>query len=58
MPTLPMTEDHLVIRTDFSDPSAWAAVQADLAQKWGEEFAIYVEIIETRPTTGSARNSS
>ncbi|GLY19671.1 hypothetical protein Kisp01_66850 [Kineosporia sp. NBRC 101677] len=46
MPTLPMTEDHLVIRTDFSDPSAWAAVQADLAQKWGEEFEIYVEIID------------
>ncbi|MCD5314346.1 DUF6924 domain-containing protein [Kineosporia babensis] len=43
---LPITEDHLVIRTDFSDPSAWAAVQADLAQKWDDEFDIYVEIID------------
>ena len=46
MSTLPVTESPLLIRTDFSDPDAWAAVRADLAQKWDDEFEIFVEIID------------
>ena len=46
MSTLPVTESPLLIRTDFSDPDAWAAVRADLDQKWDDEFEIFVEIID------------
>ena len=54
MPTLPLTDDHLVIRTDFSDQAAWDAVRDDLGKTWDDEFEIAVEIIDDPAFDGLA----
>lgn len=46
MTALPVTANYALIRTDFSDPAAWAAVRGDLAQKWDDEFDIIVDVID------------
>lgn len=46
MTALPVTANHAVIRTDFTDPAVWAAVRQDLAQKWDDEFDILVDVID------------
>jgi hypothetical protein len=51
MKNLPATEDPLVLRTDFSDQSAWEAVVAAVQQPVGE-FRAYVEFIDDPEYTG------
>ncbi len=47
MKTLPMTEDALVLRTDFSDQAVWDAICATIrSADAGDEFVAYVDFVD------------
>jgi hypothetical protein len=48
MKSIPKTENALVLRTDFSDESAWEAIRADIQEpvnECGEEFQACVDFL-------------
>jgi Domain of unknown function (DUF6924) len=46
MPALPKTADTPVLRTDFSDQTAWEALLTAIATPDEDEFMAYVEYVE------------
>lgn len=52
MKQLPVTNDPLVLRTDFSDKAAWEAICDEIRQPSPEGFYAYVEFIDDRAFEG------
>lgn len=55
MPQLPITNASPVLRTDFSDDAAWAAICAAIGQPSPEGFEAHVEFIEDRGFEGLSK---
>ena len=46
MPTLPTSEDSLLVRTDFSDDDAWGEVLSAVETENSDGFRAYVQVVE------------
>jgi len=57
MPSLPASEDSLLVRTDFSDDDAWRDVVSAIETDNSDGFRAYVEVVDDRAWDGVAWQS-